>query len=69
MSKFERFLNIIEIILFFIFIVVPVIIFVLFSDCIIFCINKILKIISKDYIHNIPYLSDRFLNEADYYCY
>ena len=66
MSKIERFFNTIEIILLVIFIVIPLIIFILFFDLIIFCINKVLEIIYKNSTHNINYISDRLFID-DYY--
>ena len=66
MGKIKRFFNTIEVILLIIFIVIPLIIFILFFDLIIFCINKVLEIIYKNSTHNISYISDRLFID-DYY--
>ena len=66
MVKIKRFFNTIEVILLIIFIVIPLIIFILFFDLIIFCINKVLEIIYKNSTHNISYISDRLFID-DYY--
>lgn len=67
MSKIKRFFNGIATFLVLIFIFIPLIVFILFLDLIIFCINKVLEIIFKDSTHNITYMSDNLFKDDYYY--